>query len=133
MHTNARRTATVSAAVIAAGLLAAVPAAAVPGGTAANAGFAAKITTDGRACSGALVEPTLVLTAASCSPATPPATPVSVTVGSHVAKVTQVIPRTDRDVALVRLDTTITDVMPLKLSAAEGVPGAAEQLTLAGW
>ncbi|MEV7041969.1 FG-GAP-like repeat-containing protein [Amycolatopsis sp. NPDC051061] len=133
MRTNPRRTATLSAAVIAAGLLAAVPAAAVPGGTAANAGFAAKITTDGRACSGALVEPALVLTAASCFPENPPATPVSVTVGSHVAKVTAVLPRTDRDVALVRLDTTITDVTPLKLGAAEGVPGTSEQLTLAGW
>ncbi len=133
MRTNPRRAATLAAAVIAAGLLAAVPAAAVPGGNAANAGFAAKITTDGRACSGALVEPALVLTAASCFPENPPATPVSVTVGSHVAKVTAVLPRTDRDVALVRLDTTITDVTPLKLSAAEGVPGASEQLTLAGW
>ncbi|MEU8639646.1 FG-GAP-like repeat-containing protein [Amycolatopsis sp. NPDC048633] len=133
MRTTPRRTATISAAVIVAGLLAAGPAAAVPGAAATNAGFAAKITTDGRACSGALVEPRLVLTAASCFPTNPPATPVSVTVGSHVAKVTTVLPRTDRDVALVRLDTTITDVTPLKLSAAEGVPGASEQLTLTGW
>ncbi|MDT7800559.1 MAG: hypothetical protein QOI78_3992 [Actinomycetota bacterium] len=133
MRTHSRRIATVSAAVIAAGLLAAIPASAVPGGTAVNAGFTAKITTDGRACSGALVEPALVLTAASCFPENPPAAPVSVTVGSHVAKVTTVIPRTDRDVALVRLDTTITDVTPLALSAAAGVPGASEQLTLTGW
>ncbi|SFW90520.1 FG-GAP-like repeat-containing protein [Amycolatopsis australiensis] len=133
MRTNARRTATISAAVVAAGLLAAVPAAAVPGGSAAGLGFAAKITTDGRACSGALVEPALVLTAASCFPVNPPAQPVTVAVGGHTAKVTAVLPRTDRDAALVRLDTTITDVTPLKLSAAAGVPGASEQLTLAGW
>ncbi|WP_410568885.1 FG-GAP-like repeat-containing protein [Amycolatopsis sp. cmx-4-61] len=133
MRTNSRRAATVAAVVAVAGLVAAVPATAVPGPAAVNLGFAAKITTEGRACSGALVEPTLVLTAASCFPENPPAKPVSVTVGSHVAKVTAVIPRTDRDVALVRIDTTITDVATPKLAADAGVPGASEELSLAGW
>ncbi len=132
MHTRSRL-AVVSAALLAATAAGVVPASAVPGPAAVNLGFAAKITADGRACSGALVEPTLVLTAASCVPENPPVKPVSVTVGSHVAKVTTVIPRTDRDVALVRLDTTITDVATLKLPATAGVPGASEELSLAGW
>ncbi|QKV79120.1 FG-GAP-like repeat-containing protein [Amycolatopsis sp. Hca4] len=132
MHTRSKLTA-ISAVVLAATAAGVVPAAAVPGPAAVNLGFAAKITTEGRACSGALVEPTLVLTAASCFPENPPSKPVSVTVGSHVAKVTAVLPRTDRDAALVRIDTTITDVTTLKLPAATGVPGASEELSLAGW
>ncbi|SEC21022.1 Repeat domain-containing protein [Amycolatopsis tolypomycina] len=128
-----QRLTAVSAAVLAATAAGIVPAAAVPGPAAVNLGFAAKITTEGRACSGALVEPALVLTAASCLAGNPAEKPVSVTVGSHVAKVTAVLPRTDRDVALVRIDTTITDVATLKLGATAGVPGASEELTLAGW
>ncbi|MGW3993454.1 FG-GAP-like repeat-containing protein [Amycolatopsis sp. NPDC004772] len=128
-----KRVTAVSAALLAATAAGIVPAAAVPGPAAMNLGFAAKLTADGRACSGALVEPTLVLTAASCFPENPPAKPVSVTVGTHTAKVLTVLPRTDRDVALVRLDTTITDVPTLKLAATAGVPGASEELSLAGW
>ncbi|WP_406628853.1 FG-GAP-like repeat-containing protein [Amycolatopsis sp. WGS_07] len=129
------RTAAVAAAVAAAGLLTALPASAVSGGTTAKLSFAAKLTADGRACSGSLVEPTLVLTAASCFPENPqggtPAKPTTVTVGGHTAKVATVITRTDRDVALARLDTTITDAAPLKLPVAAGIP--AGELSLAGW
>ncbi|MFJ7219413.1 FG-GAP-like repeat-containing protein [Amycolatopsis sp. NPDC098790] len=112
-----------------------------PSGT---SGFAAKINMDGRACSGALVEPTLVLTAASCFPENPqggtPAKQTTVTVGrpdlsgtgGHVAKVTSLIVRSDRDVALARLDTTITDVTPLPLPATAGAPGATENLSIVG-
>ncbi|MCR6488227.1 FG-GAP-like repeat-containing protein [Amycolatopsis sp. OK19-0408] len=130
---NSRRAATVSAAVVVAGLLAAVPASAVPGGAGTNIGFTAKLTAEGRACSGALVEPALVLTAASCFPDDPAVKPVTVTVGGHTAKVTSLVKRTDRDVALARIDTAVTDVTPLKLSAAAGVPGPSDTLTLAGW
>ena len=108
-------------------------------------GFAARITMDGQACSGALVEPTLVLTAASCFPENPqggvPAKPTTVTVGrtdlsgtgGHVAKVTGLIVRSDRDVALVRIDTTITDVTPLPLPASAGTPGTSQDLSVVGW
>jgi V8-like Glu-specific endopeptidase len=108
-------------------------------------GSAAKITMDGRACSGALVEPTLVLTAASCFPENPqggtPAKQTTVTVGrpdlsgtgGHVAKVTSLVVRSDRDVALARLDATITDVTPLPLRASTGAPGTTESLSVVGW
>lgn len=145
MSHRTRRASAFAAAVLIGGLLAAVPADAVSGGTTGTYGFAAKINADGRACSGALVEPALVLTAASCFPEIPqggvPAKATTVTVGradlsttaGHVAKVTNVVVRTDRDVALARLDTAVTDVAPLPLSTAAGVPSASENLTLAGW
>ncbi|WP_020644710.1 FG-GAP-like repeat-containing protein [Amycolatopsis balhimycina] len=145
MIQRTRRAAALAAAMLIGGLVTTVPAHAVSGGTTGTSGFAAKITADGRACSGALVEPTLVLTAASCFPENPqggvPAKPTTVTVGradlattaGHVAKVVNVITRTDRDVALARLDSTITDVTPLPLSTAAGTPGVSESLSLAGW
>src|SRR3954470_948805 len=129
------RTATASVALIAASTLTTWPADAVSGGAAANLGFAVKIAMEGRGCSGALVEPTLVLTAASCFPENPqggaPAKATTVTVGGHTTKVTTLLTRSDRDAALARIDTTITDVAPLALSAAVGVPGTSEQLSLA--
>jgi V8-like Glu-specific endopeptidase len=145
MPHHARRVSALAAAVLIGGLLAAVPADAVSGSTAGTYGFAAKINADGRACSGALVEPALLLTAASCFPENPqggvPAKATTVTVGrgdssttaGHVAKVTDLVVRTDRAVALARLDTAVTDVAPLPLSTAAGIPGAAENLTIAGW
>jgi V8-like Glu-specific endopeptidase len=145
MPHRTRRASALAVALLAGGLLAVVPADAVSGGTTGTYTFAAKITADGRACSGALVEPTLVLTVASCFPENPqggvPAKATTVTVGradlptgtGHVAKVTNLIVRTDRDVALARLDTAITDVTPLPLSTTAGAPGASESLSLAGW
>ncbi|MBE8525890.1 VCBS repeat-containing protein [Amycolatopsis sp. H6(2020)] len=137
MQTHSRRTATIAAVTITAAVLAAVPAAAVPGPAGSGAGFAAKITMDGRACSGALVEPALVLTAASCFPENPqggtPAKATTVAVGGHTAKVTTLVTRSDRDLALARIDTTITDVATVPLSPAAGVPDPAEELTLTGW
>src|SRR3954447_20582522 len=138
MTHRTKRAAGLAAAVLIGGLVTTVPADAVSGGTTGTYAFAAKITADGRACSGALVEPTLVLTAASCFPENPqggvPARPTTVTVGradlsttaGHVAKVVNVTTRTDRDVALARLDSTITDVTTLPLSTAAGTPGVSE-------
>ncbi|WP_290061033.1 FG-GAP-like repeat-containing protein [Amycolatopsis solani] len=124
-------------ALLAGGSLAVVPADAVSGGTTGTHGFAAKLTADGRACSGALVEPALVLTSARCFPENPqggtPAKATTVTIGGHTAKVTALVTRSDRDVALARLDTTVTDVTPLPLGTAAGAPGASESLSLAGW
>ncbi len=134
---RSRRTATLATVTITAAVLAAVPAAAVPGPAAGGAGYAAKITTDGRACSGALVEPALVLTAASCFPENPqggtPAKATTVAVGGRTAKVTALITQSDRDLALARIDTTITDIATVPLSPATGVVDPAEELTLTGW
>jgi V8-like Glu-specific endopeptidase len=145
MPHRTRRASALAVSVLAGGLLAVVPADAVSGGTTGTYAFAAKITADGRACSGALVEPTLVLTAASCFPENPqggvPTKATTVIVGradlstgtGHVAKVTSLVVRTDRDVALARLDTAVTDVTPLPLSTTAGPPSASESLSLAGW
>jgi hypothetical protein len=139
------RTATVVA-LAAAGLLAAVPADAVSGGTTATPGthpYATKLTADGRACGGALVEPDLILTAASCFPENPqggvPAKTTTAVVGravlsgagGHVAKVTNVVVRADRDVALARIDTPAAGVAPIPLGA--GPAGDGETLSLAGY
>src|SRR3954469_6790087 len=88
MPIQPKRVAALAVTLLAGGLLTAVPADAVSGGTAATAGaypYAAKLTADGRACGGALVEPALVLTAASCFPENPqggvPAKATTATVG----------------------------------------------------
>jgi hypothetical protein len=145
MFLRPHRGPTLAAALLTGSLIAAVPAAAVSGGTVTNYGFAAKISMDGRACSGALVEPTLVLTAASCFPENPqggvPPKATTVIVGrpdlttttGTVAKVTQLYVRTDRDVALARIDTIATGTTPLPLAAASGVPDSAETVKLISW
>ncbi|MET8999692.1 FG-GAP-like repeat-containing protein [Amycolatopsis sp. NPDC004169] len=149
MSIRPTRVVATTTALLAAGLLTAVPADAVSGGTAATAGaypYAAKLTADGRACGGALVEPDLVLTAASCFPETPqggvPAKATTATIGrtslsgtgGHVVGVTNVVVRTDRDVALARLATPVTDIAPLPLSTIPvNYPSGDETLTLAGY
>jgi hypothetical protein len=146
MPIQPKRVAALAVTLLAGGLLTAVPADAVSGGTAATAGaypYAAKLTADGRACGGALVEPDLVLTAASCFPENPqggvPAKATTATVGrttlsgtgGRVAQVTNVVVRADRDVALARLGTPITDIAPIPLSTIPVLSG--EQLSLAGY
>ncbi|QXV59291.1 hypothetical protein CVV72_21330 [Amycolatopsis sp. TNS106] len=142
------RTAAVVA-LTAAGLLTAIPAQAVSGGTAAAAGaypYVAKLTADGRACGGALVEPDLILTSAACFPENPqggvPVKATTATVGrtslsgtgGHVVAVTNVITRTDRDVALARIATPITDIAPIPLTTVPvHSPGGDETLSLAGY
>ncbi|WP_063607814.1 FG-GAP-like repeat-containing protein [Amycolatopsis rifamycinica] len=149
MSIRPTRAVAVTAALLAAGVLAAVPAEAVSGGTAAAAGaypYAAKLTSDGRACGGALVEPDLVLTAASCFPENPqggvPAKATTATLGrtslsgtgGHVVAVTNVVVRGDRDVALARLATPVTDIAPLPLSTIPvNYPSGDETLSLAGY
>ncbi|WP_410588436.1 FG-GAP-like repeat-containing protein [Amycolatopsis sp. lyj-23] len=137
MRTALRLTA-VSAALLAATAAVVVPAAAVSGGTGTDAyGFAAKLTAEGRACSGALVAPGWLLTAASCFPENPqggaPAKATTALVGrpGRTAQVTNVVVRADRGIALARLNTPFTDVPAVALPATSLVVG--EPLRLVGY
>lgn len=102
--------------------------------------------TYGSYCTGTLVAPGWVLTTGHCfhdahrtrvSGKVP--YPTTVTLGlvdeateSGVArKATEVLQAKENDVALVRLDTPVSTVTPLKVSRA--VPKVGRQLTLAGW
>ncbi|MFE9558773.1 trypsin-like serine protease [Streptomyces sp. NPDC006703] len=136
-------------AAAATGLATAAPATAlagtdVPDGTYA---FTAKINVaDKQACSGALVDPQWVITAASCfavdgkpAQAGKPAVKTMVTVGrtdltqsgGGVVEAVEVNPRTDRDVALVKLAWPVVGATPIKVSTA--APAAGEQLQAAGF
>jgi hypothetical protein len=149
MSDHPKRTTAVVVAVLATGLLTAAPAHAVSGGTAASAGaypYVAKLTAEGRACGGALVEPDLLLTAAGCFPENPqggvPAKATTAIVGrtslsgtgGHSVRVTGLVVRADRDVALARIETPITDIAPLPLSTIPvNYPSGDETLSLAGY
>ncbi|MFJ2814800.1 trypsin-like serine protease [Streptomyces sp. NPDC087294] len=135
--------------------LAAAPATAVTGPAVAAAdttyAYTAQITLGDhdRGCSGVLVAPDWLLTAASCF-AADPATSLSVPAGKPTTKTTAVVgrsdltgtsgaareivelvPRTDRDAVLARLDRPVTGVAPI--SPATTAPTAGETLTLAGY
>ncbi|KPI00436.1 peptidase S1 and S6 chymotrypsin/Hap [Actinobacteria bacterium OK074] len=102
-----------------------------------------------RGCSGVLVAADWLLTAASCF-ADDPATSLSVPAGKPATKTTAVVgrsdltgtagaareivelvPRTDRDAVLARLNRPVTGVSPIALATA--APTAGESLTLAGY
>ncbi|KDN20888.1 integrin [Amycolatopsis rifamycinica] len=128
----------VSAALLTAAAVSAAPASAVSNGAGTDAyPFAAKLTADGRACSGALVSPVFVLTAASCFPENPqggaPAKATTALVGrpGRTAQVTNVVVRADRGLALARLNTSVTDVPAVALPASSLVAG--EPLRLVGY
>ncbi|GAB3070217.1 trypsin-like serine protease [Micromonospora schwarzwaldensis] len=107
--------------------------------------FTAKIQNDLRACSAVLVEPTWVITTASCLAepgqplvAGPPTRRTTVTVGrtdlsttaGHVLAVTAVLPHPTRNVALAQLEKPADGVPPVTIgaSAAQG-----EELLAAGF
>ncbi len=134
-----------SATLVLASLLTCTTANAVTGGAPAADGsyaFAAKINTEGAACSGALVAPEWIITSASCFAGNPqggvPVKPTTATVGrtnlagtaGRVAKVTNLVAHPNRAVMLARLDTTITDVTPVSVGAAAA---SGEKLRLAGY
>jgi V8-like Glu-specific endopeptidase len=128
------------------GLLAAVPASAVSHSTVTadgTHGFTAKLTMDGRACSGVLVAPNWVATAAGCFPENPqggaPAKATTAVVGrtdltgsaGHAVGVSGLVLAPGRDLALARLATPVTDVAPISLAAT--APVAGEKVRVAGF
>ncbi|KPI02170.1 Ricin B lectin [Actinobacteria bacterium OK074] len=102
-----------------------------------------------RGCSAVLVDPQWLLTAASCFaddpavsldvPAGKPALATTATIGRSdlttaagaVREVTELIPRTDRDVVLARLNRAVTNVTPIALSGTAATAG--EELKFAGY
>ncbi|MGY0006191.1 trypsin-like serine protease [Micromonospora sp. I033] len=142
------RTAALLAGVLAASMISGGSAQAVSGVSPVPAGsylFTAKIQNDVRACSAALVEPTWVITTASClaEPGQPvvagaPSRPTTVTVGrsdlsaagGHVLAVTSVIPHPSRNVVLAQLEQAAAGVAPVSLGAA---PTVGEELLAVGF
>ncbi|MEU0029097.1 trypsin-like serine protease [Streptomyces sp. NPDC006335] len=143
-------TLTLGSAVLAAGPAAAVTGPAVSAADTTYA-YTAQITVGDhdRGCSGVLVDREWLLTAASCF-AADPATSLTVPAGKPATKTTavigrsdltgtagaarqivQLVPRTDRDAVLARLNRPVTNVTPLALATA--APTAGETLTLAGY
>ncbi|GAA3064699.1 hypothetical protein GCM10020254_05770 [Streptomyces goshikiensis] len=122
-----------AAAVMAVGLMPAAPALAVTGPEAAAGKYpyAVQLTigdeANSRACTGSLVNHFWVLTAASCfagTPGTPvpagkPALKTTAKLGNgQTLDVTEIVPRDDRDMALVRLATAVIGIKPAALAAS---------------
>ncbi|GAA2439817.1 trypsin-like serine protease [Streptomyces lavendulocolor] len=88
-----------------------------------------------RGCSATLIAADWLLTAKSClgTDATGGASkqPVKAIVGSTTYRVTELAPRSDRDLALLRLDRLVTDVAPATLASA--APAADAAVTTAGY
>ncbi|MGW4890565.1 trypsin-like serine protease [Streptomyces murinus] len=133
---------------LATGAFAALPAQAVTGSEAdkVTAAFTARIDIgDGdRTCSGVLVESQWLLTSATCfadgKPAAgTPAKAAKATIGrtdltsstGQVRNIVQLVPRTDRDLTLARLDKPVTDIAPVSIAAQ--APAAGTDVTVPGY
>ncbi|GAB2704973.1 trypsin-like serine protease [Kitasatospora kifunensis] len=94
-----------------------------------------------RACSGVLIDPSWVLTAAGCFAADPaqgsavdagtPKTKSTVALGATTADVVQLVPRQDRDLVLAKLSHPVFGITPVALATVPAAPGDA--LRIAGW
>nr|BEK62901.1 hypothetical protein KPHV_01280 [Kitasatospora purpeofusca] len=146
-------TGTVTTAALTGALLAGTPAPALSGDPVppASYAFTAKLDIgDGqRACTGALIDPFWIVTAASCFaddparpatvPAGPPALRTTATVGrtdlttttGQVRDVVELVPRSDRDLVMARLANPVTGITPVAVAGT--APAAGEELTVAGF
>ncbi|MGX9924036.1 trypsin-like serine protease [Streptomyces sp. NPDC002248] len=148
-----KRVVAIAAASVMMPLVAAVPASATTGAEARDGARSFTVRLDigkgTRGCSGVLVDAQWVLTARSCFadnpatsidiPAGAPALRTTATVGrtdlttgtGEVREVVQLVPRTDRDVTLARLDKPVAGVAPVTVGTRQ--PSAGETLTAAGF
>ncbi|MEV6238994.1 ricin-type beta-trefoil lectin domain protein [Lentzea sp. NPDC051838] len=119
-------------------ILAGTAASAVGGGTTVGTGehrYVAKIQSPSGACTGSLVAPLWVVTAKNCVPHNAdgtPVAPVTLTIGrgdltgtaGRVQQATLVVPRADRDLALVKLSIPVVDVPVLPIATTAPATGA---------
>ncbi|MBB4944836.1 hypothetical protein F4556_000371 [Kitasatospora gansuensis] len=91
-----------------------------------------------RACTATLVDRYWALTSAGCFTDTPatlaagaPATKSTVTIGGKTVDITELVPRTDRDLAMARLATPIEDITLAKVATT--APVAGESLRIPGF
>ncbi|MGW7547545.1 trypsin-like serine protease [Streptomyces sp. NPDC054770] len=153
-HIRSLRVTALAAALIAAPLaLTAAPAHALSGAAASGTTYSYTARLDigdgTRACSGVLVDAEWLLTAASCFVADPaagltvpagrPQLTTTATIGrtdltttdGEVRTVVELVPRTDRDLVLARLNRPVTSVAPVSLATTAATAG--ETLTGAGY
>ncbi|MFE4858946.1 trypsin-like serine protease, partial [Streptomyces sp. NPDC056670] len=139
------------ATAVGAGLLTVTPATALTGSDVAsgNYTFAAKLNIgDAAACSGALVDPQWVITAASCfavdgkpAQAGKPAVKTTVTVGRTdltqtdgiVVDALELVPRADRDLVMVKLAQRVVDSKAKPVRIAANPAATSETLTSVGF